>query len=101
MATQSGQPESLPPTSHALQFHLMRVHYQALIMRNSHCPEPNLPSPDSMTGSVLLQDFSLNSCHLVVLSQMHVWKSSPVHVAPSAEASVASVVKLTCLALQC
>ena len=48
MFTQSGQPESLPPTSDALQFHLMRVHYQALIWRYFHCSKPNLLSPDSM-----------------------------------------------------
>ena len=39
------KPEALPPTHDALRFHLMRVHYQAMIWRKANCPAPNLPTP--------------------------------------------------------
>ena len=41
-------PEALPPTSDALRFHLMRVHYQTMIWKNAHCATPELPSVDTM-----------------------------------------------------
>jgi len=43
-----GKPEAMAPTSDVLRFHLMRVHYQAMIWRNSHCPTPELPAPSEM-----------------------------------------------------
>lgn len=43
-----GKPEAVPPTSDALCFHLMRVHYQTMIWRNAHCPTPELPAPSEM-----------------------------------------------------
>ena len=42
------KPEALPPTSDALRFHLMRVHYQTMIWKNAHCATPELPSVDTM-----------------------------------------------------
>ena len=41
----TGRPEALSPTSDTLRFHLMRVHYQAMVWRNAHCGIPELPSP--------------------------------------------------------
>jgi len=38
-------PEEMLPTSDALHFHLMRVHYQAMVLRNVHCPIPVIPDP--------------------------------------------------------
>ena len=38
----TGKPEALPPTSDALRFHLMQVHYQTMIYRNAHCATPEL-----------------------------------------------------------
>ena len=35
--------EMLPPTSDALRFHILRVHYQCIIWKNAHCPVPHLP----------------------------------------------------------
>ena len=46
-----GKPEALPPSSNALRFHLMRVHYQTMIWRNVHCATPELPSPVQMGWS--------------------------------------------------
>ena len=44
----SSKTEALPPTSDALRFHLMRVHYQAMVWRNAHCGVPELPAPEEM-----------------------------------------------------
>ena len=44
----TGKPEAMPPTSDALRFHLMRVHYQAMVWRNAHCAVPELPAPVDM-----------------------------------------------------
>lgn len=44
----SGKPETISPTSDALRFHLMRVHYQAMVSRNAHCAKPELPAPVDM-----------------------------------------------------
>lgn len=40
--------EALPPTSDALNLHLMRVHYQSLIWNLAHIPKPNIPDPTCM-----------------------------------------------------
>ena len=47
----TGKPEALPPSSDALRFHLMRVHYQTMIWRNAHCATPELLSPVQMGWS--------------------------------------------------
>ena len=39
-------PESLPPTSDALKFHIERAHYQAMVWRQAVRKDPKLPSPD-------------------------------------------------------
>ena len=44
----SHSPESLPPTSDALLFHIKRSHYQASVWRQAHVNFPNLPSPETM-----------------------------------------------------
>jgi len=41
----TAKPEALSPTSDALHFHLMRVHYQTMTWINAHCATPKLPSP--------------------------------------------------------
>lgn len=46
--SKTGKPEAMPPTSDALRFHLMRVHYQAMVWRNAHYATPELPSPLDM-----------------------------------------------------
>jgi len=44
-----GRPqESLPPTSDAAQFHIMRSHYQASVWINAHTPCPILPEVTDM-----------------------------------------------------
>ena len=40
--------EALSPTSDALRFHLMHVHYQAMVWRNANCLIPQLPAPTDM-----------------------------------------------------
>jgi len=40
--------EAMAPTSDAIRFHLMRVHYQAMIWRNTHCLTPQLPASSEM-----------------------------------------------------
>lgn len=40
-------PESLPPTSDALSFHIKRSHYQAAVWRQAHINYPDLPTPQS------------------------------------------------------
>jgi len=42
------KPKALPPTSDALRFPLMPVHYQTTIWRNAHCATHELPSPVQM-----------------------------------------------------
>ena len=42
------KPEVLPPTSDALHFHLMRVHYQTMIWKNANSAIPELPAADTM-----------------------------------------------------
>jgi len=44
----SHAPESLPPTSDALSFHIKLSHYQAAVWRQAHLNYPDLPSPESM-----------------------------------------------------
>ena len=44
----SGKPESMSPTSDALHFHLLRVHYQSMIWRNAHRTKPDLRSRTDM-----------------------------------------------------
>ena len=46
--SKTGKPEAMSPTSDALRFHLMRVHYQAMVWRNAHCAVPELPAPVDM-----------------------------------------------------
>ena len=50
--SKSMKPETIASTSDALRFHLMRVHYQAMIWKNAHCPTPELPSPIEMGWKV-------------------------------------------------
>lgn len=47
----TGKPETLPPTSDVLRFHLMRVHHQIMMWRNAPCATPDLPSPVQMGWS--------------------------------------------------
>ena len=44
----SRAPESLPPTSDALSFHIMRSHYQATVWRQAHVNYPDIPPPQDM-----------------------------------------------------
>jgi hypothetical protein len=44
----TAKPEAMPPTSDAFRFHLMRVHYQAMVWINAFCPQPELPVPTEM-----------------------------------------------------
>ena len=44
-------PEALPPTSNALQFHIQRAHYQAMVWRQATCNIPLLPQPETMGWS--------------------------------------------------
>ena len=46
--SKTGKPEALSPTSDALRFHLMRVHYQTMVWRNAHCGVLELPAPVDM-----------------------------------------------------
>ena len=48
MFYKSAKPEALPPTSDARRFHLLRVHYQTMIWRNSHSATPELPTAGTM-----------------------------------------------------
>jgi len=48
----SRSPESLPPTSDALQFHIQRAHYQATVWRQAHLAYPEIPNPESMGWNV-------------------------------------------------
>ena len=41
--SKTGKPEAMSPTSDALHFHLMRVHYQTMVWRNAICAVPHLP----------------------------------------------------------
>lgn len=42
------KPEALPPTKDALELHIKRVHYQALIWKQASCQQPTLPNADGM-----------------------------------------------------
>ena len=44
----SRSPESLPPTSDALHFHIQRAHYQASVWRQAHLAYPSVPNPETM-----------------------------------------------------
>lgn len=44
----SRSPESLPPTSDALYFHIQRAHYQASIWRQAHLAYPEVPNLEEM-----------------------------------------------------
>ena len=48
----SRSPESLPPTSDALHFHIQRAHYQATIWRQAHLAFPVIPNPEPMGWKV-------------------------------------------------
>ena len=41
-------PESLPPTSDALSFHIKRAHYQTAVWRQANKEYPELPPPETM-----------------------------------------------------
>ena len=43
--TGSRSMQVLPPSSDAVRLHVHRVHYQASVWRQAHCPYPNLPEP--------------------------------------------------------
>lgn len=60
----TGKPEAMCPTSDALRFHLMRVHYQTMVWRLSHTAMPDLPAPVDMGWE--LQDSGLQP---VLMSQ--------------------------------
>lgn len=47
-------PEVLPPTTDALQLHIQRAHYQAMVWRQAVLPQPILPLP--MSSAWVLQD---------------------------------------------
>lgn len=59
------KPEELSPTSDALRYHLMGVHYQAMMWRNAHYAIPNLPDPLGNGWMGVMEDFILFSCHRV------------------------------------
>ena len=40
--------ETLPPTSDAAKFHIMRAHYQASVWNQAHLPYPDLPPVTEM-----------------------------------------------------
>ena len=44
----SHAPESLPPTSDALSFHIMQSHYQATVWRQVHVNYPDMPPPQDI-----------------------------------------------------
>ena len=46
--SKSVTPETMPPTSNALRFQLMRAHYQCMIWMQAACPMPDLPAPIDM-----------------------------------------------------
>ena len=61
----SGKSESMSPTSDALYFHLLRVHYQSMIWRNAHRAKPELSSPTEMgwkRGDSGLQPILMSLC---------------------------------------
>ena len=44
----AGSPDALPPTSNALLYHMMRVHYQTMVWRQANICKPILPLPVKM-----------------------------------------------------
>ena len=48
LSSKTGKPKAMSSTSDALHFHLMRVHYQVMVWRNTHCAVPDLPAPVEM-----------------------------------------------------
>ena len=48
MFVKSRAPESLPPTSDALAFHIQRAHYQAAVWRQADKQHPVLPPAEQM-----------------------------------------------------
>ena len=46
--SKTAKAEGMCPTSDALRFHLMRVHYQTMIWRHAHCGKPDLPATVDM-----------------------------------------------------
>ena len=48
MFSKTKKTEHIPPTSDALYFHLLRVHYQCMVWKNAHIPTPILPEPTTM-----------------------------------------------------
>ena len=65
----TAKPEAMPPTSAAFRFHLMRVHYQAMVWINSFCPRPELPAPTEMgwrLGEAGLEPILMSLCAIPV-----------------------------------
>ena len=48
----SRSPESLPPTSDALQFHIQRAHYQVAVWRQAYLAYPDTPNTKAMGWKV-------------------------------------------------
>ena len=44
----SNKPEHMPPASNVLRFHLIRLHYQALVWKQAICTDPAIPQPQEM-----------------------------------------------------
>ena len=42
--SRTGKPDGMLLTSDVLHFHLLRVHFQAMVWRNAHYATPELPS---------------------------------------------------------
>ena len=51
LCNKSRSPESLPPTSDALQFHI-RAHYQAAVWRQAYLAYPDIPNTEAMGWKV-------------------------------------------------
>ena len=69
--------ETLPPTSDAAKFHIMRSHYQASVWNQAHCPHPVLPPVNEMgwihkDGQLVPQLLSLLPIRKYVLRSHHV-----------------------------
>jgi hypothetical protein len=78
----SRAPESLPPTSDSLSFHIKRAHYQTSVWRQAHLQYPRLAPPDSLgwkyeEGHLVPQLMSLTpvpeSCLELVSCDCTVW----------------------------
>ena len=94
------KPEALPPTHDALRFHLMRVHYQAMIWRKANCPAPNLPTPTDSGWKKVASELKpeLMSLSPIPKSCLEV---IPVVARSNAQHCVANVARLDCSVQQC